>query len=343
MQQIRVLLVDDSPLYLGMLQAAVRLNKTMCLVGCYNDGQKALKDVLKLQPDVVVCDWHMPQISGVEFTESLRKKFLVPVVAVSRDKMAAKEALSVGASCFITKQQGGADGNMHFSTQVIQAIETITQRETETKPVQAVHVDKTLPDPFNKKTCGVVAIGASTGGTEATLEVVRNFPADFPAVLITQHMPVGFTSLYAERLQRECFMQVREAVNGLRVQQGQAIVAAGERHMCLKRDDKGFYVTSRPGEKVCGHVPSVDVLFDSVAKEAEENAVGVLLTGMGSDGATGLLAMRAAGAYTYGQDESSSVVYGMPKVAYDMGAVMKQLPLQKMGADLIQKAFEHLK
>lgn len=181
----------------------------------------------------------------------------------------------------------------------------------------------------------IIAIGASTGGTEAIVEVVRHLPPNMPGIVIVQHMPPVFTKMYAKRLDKICKMRVSEAQNGDRVETGKIIVAAGEFHLRLKRDTAGYYVTSEPGVKVNGHCPSVDVLFKSVADTAGKAAKGVILTGMGSDGANGLLAMRKSGAYTIGQDEASCIVYGMPMVAYNIGGVVKQLPLSEIGATLV--------
>lgn len=183
----------------------------------------------------------------------------------------------------------------------------------------------------------VIAIGASTGGTEALIKVVQRLPENTPPILIVQHMPPVFTQMYADRLKRICIMSAKEACNGDRLERGNIIVAAGEHHMRLERDSKGYYITSRKEERVSGHCPSVDVLFESVAKTAGSAAVGVILTGMGADGAEGLLKMRNAGAYTIGQDEQTSVVYGMPGVAFNKGAVITQLPLEKIADEIIRK------
>jgi two-component system chemotaxis response regulator CheB len=183
----------------------------------------------------------------------------------------------------------------------------------------------------------IIAIGASTGGTEATLEILKQLPADIPGIVVVQHMPAGFTKMYAERLDRICKISVSEAQDGDRVRQGHALIAAGENHMTLKKDAAGYYVHCAPGSKVSGHCPSVDVLFDSVAKIAGSDAVGVILTGMGKDGAEGLLNMRKAGASTIGQDKQSCVVYGMPMVANDIGAVETQASCQAISGLLIQK------
>lgn len=185
-----------------------------------------------------------------------------------------------------------------------------------------------------KKSEAIIALGASTGGTEALEQVIRLFPADTPPVVIVQHMPAGFTKLYSERLNRSCKMEVKEAVDGERLRRGLIVVGAGERHLRLCKDMNGWYVSSKPGEKVSGHCPSVDVMFNSVADVAGPLAIGAILTGMGRDGADGLLRMRQAGAYTIGQDKETSVVYGMPMEAFNCGAVEVQAPLYKI-ADLI--------
>lgn len=181
----------------------------------------------------------------------------------------------------------------------------------------------------------LIAIGASTGGTEATIAVVKNLPASTPGIVIVQHMPPVFTNMYAQRLNRICNMSAVEATDMMRVEQGKIIVAAGDYQLRVMRDAQGYYVTVRPGEKVSGHCPSVDVMFESVSLAAGPRAVGILLTGMGQDGANGLLKMRQRGAYTIGQDQESCVVYGMPAVAFELGAVQKQLPVEQITGDII--------
>ncbi len=185
-----------------------------------------------------------------------------------------------------------------------------------------------------KRNEAIIALGASTGGTEALEQVVRAFPVNTPPVIIVQHMPAGFTKLYAERLNRSCKMEVKEAVDGERLRHGLIVVGAGEHHLRLCKDAKGWYISSKPGEKVSGHCPSVDVMFNSVADVAGSLAIGAILTGMGRDGADGLLKMRKAGAFTVGQDKATSVVYGMPMEAFNCGAVEVQAPLYKI-ADII--------
>ena len=183
----------------------------------------------------------------------------------------------------------------------------------------------------------IIAIGASTGGTEAILEVVRRFPSNMPGVVVTQHMPAGFTAMYAERLNRLCAMEVREAKNGDHIHPGLILLAPGGMQMRIVPMGSSYSVSVLPGEKVNGHRPSVDVLFDSVALHARNRAIGVLLTGMGADGAAGLLRMRKNGAFTIGQDKNSCVVYGMPMEAYKIGAVCRQLPLNAIGQAVISQ------
>lgn len=186
-----------------------------------------------------------------------------------------------------------------------------------------------------KKSEAIIALGASTGGTEALEQVIRFFPEDTPPVIVVQHMPAGFTKLYSDRLNHSCKMEVKEAEDGDRLRRGLVIIGAGEHHLRLCKDSQGYYVSSKPGEKVSGHCPSVDVMFTSVAEVAGAHAIGAILTGMGRDGADGLLKMRQAGAFTVGQDKETCVVYGMPMEAYNIGAVQVQAPLYKI-ADIIQ-------
>ena len=190
-----------------------------------------------------------------------------------------------------------------------------------------------------KKSEAIIALGASTGGTEALEQVIRFFPEDTPPVIVVQHMPAGFTKLYADRLNNSCKMEVKEAVDGERLRRGLVIVGAGEHHLRLCKDRQGYYISSKPGEKVSGHCPSVDVMFTSVAEVAGAQSIGAILTGMGKDGAEGLLKMRQAGAFTIGQDKETCVVYGMPMEAYNIGAVEEQAPLYKISEIILNNLY----
>lgn len=200
--------------------------------------------------------------------------------------------------------------------------------------------NKLTLDRIKTKKDMVIAIGASTGGTEATLSVLKNLPADMPGIVVTQHMPEGFTKMYAERLNRICKMEVREAKSGDQIRPGLVLLAPGGKQMRVVRLGAGYAVNCVAGEKVSGHMPSVDVLFDSVSNVVRDKAIGIILTGMGADGAMGLLRMRKSGAYTIGQDRESCVVYGMPMEAYKIGAVTKQAALQDIPQLLIKKLSE---
>jgi two-component system chemotaxis response regulator CheB len=193
-----------------------------------------------------------------------------------------------------------------------------------------------IADKIKLSTRRVIVIGASTGGTEATLKILKRMPKNTPGIAVTQHMPPGFTKMYADRLNKICSMEVREAVNGDRVEEGVVLIAPGDKHMRLMKADKGYYVSCKTGDKVNGHCPSVDILFNSAAEAAGKNSVGIILTGMGKDGAQGLMNMKKAGAYTIGQDEKSSVVYGMPMAAYNIGAVTVQSPIENIADILIR-------
>lgn len=221
-----------------------------------------------------------------------------------------------------------------------QAEKTVSQKAQNHAPVTGYESETVNPAPSKgkrskiKRSEAIIALGASTGGTEALEQVIRMFPADTPPVIIVQHMPAGFTKLYSERLDRSCKMHVKEAEDGERLTKGLIVVGAGEHHLRLCKDARGWYVSSKPGEKVSGHCPSVDVMFNSVAEVAGPLAIGAILTGMGRDGADGLLRMRQAGAFTVGQDKETCVVYGMPMEAFNCGAVEIQAPLYKI-ADII--------
>lgn len=368
-KKIRVLIVDDSLFFRTSLERALKKDAAIEIVGMAYDAHDAMDKIQKLRPNVVTLDVEMPKMNGIDFLRKLLPIYRVPVVVVSAAPVQVFDALSAGAVDFVRKPELRSPADFAaFSADLADKIKAASmakvrlpasmaptpvrpaaapamQRPTASAPAAAVSsapaaapaiITRPLPafaGPRNKDT--VIAIGASTGGTEATVAVVKNLPANTPGIVIVQHMPPVFTSMYAQRLNRICHMRAVEATDMERVEQGKIIIGAGEYHLRLARDAQGYYVTSRPGEKVSGHCPSVDVLFDSVASAAGPNAVGVILTGMGSDGAEGLLKMHRRGAYTIGQDQETCVVYGMPCVAYEKGAVKKQLPLDSIAADIL--------
>lgn len=342
MAVIRVMLVDDSLLFMNAMKAAIEKEPGIVVAGTARDGQEALELVPRIKPDVIVCDVQMPRMSGIEFLKALLPRYKIPVLVISGAPGVTLSALANGAVDFIAKPAAGEPKDAFFR----RMITTIRGAATANVAAKSAFTKRPAPkptDPPRMLTLArvpqnlIVAIGASTGGTDAIVDVMRDLPANFPPVLITQHMPAGFTEMYAQRLNRECKMRVREAKDGDRVEPGLALLAAGDHHMRLAKDVKGYYVTSKNGMKVNGHMPSVEVLFESVAEIAGARSVGIILTGMGGDGAEGLLKMRQAGAYTIGQDKETSVVYGMPMMAFNKGAVMKQLPLGDITQHLVMQ------
>ena len=348
MMKIRVVIVDDSLFFRTFLNKGLGKEPSVEIVGSFGDPVEASKSIPLLRPDVVVVDMEMPKMRGNDFLrEVLPKNPKVKAVIMSSLSNNVFDAMHAGAIDFVQKpaQQQGNEQEQ-FISDVIQKIKiaasanVVSTAEAAVRP--AAPASRAAP-PVRASFSGatsdsVIAIGASTGGTEAILKVIDRFPANTPGVVIVQHMPPVFTRMYAERADKICAMHVTEAQNGDRVERGEILLApGGDQQMYLRRDAKGYYVHLANGAKVSGHCPSVDVLFDSVSKTAGRNAVGVLLTGMGADGANGLTAMRKAGAHTIGQDEASCVVYGMPMEAYKMGGVCEQLPLTSIGDAVLRR------
>lgn len=342
--KIRVFVVDDSIFFRQTLINHLKTRNNMEVIGFAASAAEARTKIPGLKPDVVTMDVEMPGLSGIDFLKELLPKCPVPVILVSSLNLSVFDALAAGAVDFVQKPDMGKSYSVGNFFSVLDSKIYIASRATvranvqKKAPVQGTAgVSRTGMGTAGQVRGGissnlsqavqnniVVAIGASTGGTEATLDVLQRLPADMPGIVVTQHMPQGFTKMYAERLNRICKMEVKEASHGDRVRKGQVLIAPGALQMRLEKDMSGYYVTCMEGEKVSGHCPSVDVLFSSVAKKAGRNAVGIIMTGMGRDGANGLLEMRNAGAFTIGQDKESCVVYGMPMVAYEIGGVCIQ-------------------
>lgn len=336
MRPIRVLVVEDSLVFRELLTQALGADPAITVVATARDAYEARDAIIKYRPDVMTLDIELPKMNGIEFLQKLMPQYPLPVVVISSLSDKVFDALNAGAVDFVAKP----------SNATREQLENFARKELPVKikiaSVAKVNSRRNL-QPFaatkhlTKDVAGqIIAIGASTGGTEAIATVLREFDTDIPGVVIVQHMPAGFTAMYANRLNNNCRVQVKEAKNGDQVLPGQVLIApGGDAHMQVIRTNGGYQVVIRTGEKVSGHSPSVDVLFQSVAKAAGENAIGILLTGMGADGAKGLLAMRQSGAKTIGQEESTCVVYGMPKVAYELGAVEYQEKLQ----DIAKKTY----
>ena len=334
MRQIRVLVVDDSLVFRELLVACLKSDPAIEVVAAVGDAFQARDAILEHRPDVMTLDVELPRMDGIEFLRKLMPQYPLPVVMISSLSDKVFDALQAGAVDFVAKPRNSDRAQLESflktelplkikiaSTARISGIKkkTLDLAEHTSVGLRGTDKDKNL----------LVAIGASTGGTEAIASVIKEFGTDIPGVVIVQHMLAGFTQMYAKRLDDQCRVRVKEAETGDVVLPGQVLIApGGDRHMRVVKVGNQYQVECKAGPKVNGHCPSVDVLFDSVAKVVGNRALGIILTGMGGDGAKGLLAMKEAGAKTIGQDESTCVVYGMPKVAYDLGAVQYQ---EKLG------------
>ncbi len=335
-QKIRVMVVDDSLVFRTWLVQSLSADPRFEVVGYAVNALDAKGKLPLLNPDIMTLDIEMPGMSGLEFLKEVLPSHPVPVILVSSLNMRVFDALAAGAVDFVRKPE---EGQRDAFLRNLMAKLTIGKNAKVRLPQQAAAAPVARPAAAPRAAATIssiasgidlIAIGASTGGTEAILEVVRQFPAKMPGIVITQHMPPGFTAMYAERLNRICKLEVKEAQHGDKVRPGLILLAPGGLQMRVVRMGTGYSVSCTNEDKVSGHRPSVDVLFTSVASIAKNRAIGVILTGMGADGAAGMLRMRKAGAYTIGQDRETCVVYGMPMEAYKIGAVCQQAPLSNI-------------
>lgn len=330
-RKIKVLIVDDSVFFRNVMTKELSKDPTIDVVGVAADAFDARDKILELEPDVLTLDVEMPKMNGIEFLKKLMPQYPIPVVVVSAVSGNVFDALDAGAVDFVTKPDTAkAESFNSFLQELIVKIKIASTAKVGHFKKKDTEIVSTLKGSTARANDIVIAIGASTGGTEAIYNTIKKFPRETPGIVIVQHMPPVFTKMYADRLNNSCHMEVKEAEDGDLVRPGLVLVAPGDKHMELRKESGKYKVACFKGEKVSGHCPSVDVLFQSVAKVAGSNAIGVILTGMGSDGAKGLLSMKNVGAYTVGQDEKSCVVYGMPMVAYNIGAVIRQSALENI-------------
>jgi two-component system chemotaxis response regulator CheB len=335
----RVLIVDDSAVVRQIFSRELAKDPEIEVVGAAPDPFVARDLIVQRKPDVVTLDLEMPRMDGITFLRKLMHYYPLPVVVVSSLTPAggelAMEALAAGAVDVMCKPGAAFTvGNMaaELVGKVKAASHVDLKRRAQQRPAQP------LPPPraLSRTTNQVLAIGASTGGTVALEVILRAFPVNAPGVVITQHMPEMFTKYFADRLNQVAQIEVREAAEDDSVVPGVALIAPGNKHLLLRRSGARYHVTVRDGPRVNRHRPSVDVMFRSVAQAAGRNAVGVILTGMGGDGAQGLLEMRKAGARTLAQDEASCVVFGMPKVAIELGAAERVVGLDAMAGEILR-------
>ncbi len=346
--KIKVLIIDDSLLFRNVLKGELNKDSHIEVIGTAVDPMDAAEQIKLLKPDIITLDVEMPKMNGITFLKKLMAENPIKVVLVSSLNISVFDALQTGAVDFVRKPDMSAGNDIQsfirelkIKIKIASIAKLVTYKSIKKEETPKEEPAKIGTSPESRRLLKstsrkIIAIGASTGGTEATLKVLKEMPKDSPGILVTQHMPAGFTKMYADRLNKICSIEVREAKEGDRVESGLALIAPGDKHMELSKDEKGYYVTCRAGDKVSGHCPSVDVLFNSVAEIAGKNSVGIILTGMGKDGAQGLLNMKKTGAYTIGQDEKSSVVYGMPMVAYNIGSVIVQASIENI-ADILIK------
>jgi two-component system chemotaxis response regulator CheB len=339
----KVLIVDDSALMRQLLTKILGSDPDLVVVGTAGDPFVAREKIIALKPDVLTLDIEMPRMDGLTFLEKLMRGHPMPVFMISsltsKGADTTLRALSLGAIDYIAKPKlDVTNGTIEQADEIIARVKAAARAKVRGPSVTAM-----LPAALTGKTYQfsathkVVAIGASTGGTEALKELLSPLPADFPGIVIVQHMPEAFTHQFAERLNTLCKIRVQEARDGDRILPGHALLAPGGHHMTVIRRGMEYAVHVYRGERVNRHIPSVDVLFSSCARNLGRNAVGVILTGMGADGARGMLEMKQSEAFNIAQDESTCVVFGMPREAILIGAVDQVLPLGKIPGLLLQR------
>jgi two-component system chemotaxis response regulator CheB len=340
----RVLVIDDSALIRSLLGAIINAESDMVCVGAAADPYAARELIRSLNPDVLTLDVEMPRMDGITFLEHLMRLRPMPVLMVStlteKGSEAALRALECGAVDFVAKPKVDiSSGVLDQSHEIVEKIRVAARaRVSPRKPSSTGTPVAKAPLGSFKSTEKLIAIGASTGGTEAIREVLERLPPDVPGIVITQHMPPGFTRTFAARLDSLCSLRVKEGEDGERVLPGHAYIAPGALHMAVAKSGANYRIALSDAEPVNRHRPSVEVLFRSVAAYAGPNALGVMLTGMGRDGAQGMLEMRQAGAWTVAQDEASCVVFGMPKEAIALGAALEVLPVDRIASRLVEQS-----
>lgn len=333
-RNIAVLVVDDSAIVRKVLTEGLSRERGIEVVGTAPDPYVARDKIVKLKPDVITLDIEMPRMDGITFLKKLMKHYPLPVIIVSsltkKGGKLALEALSHGALEVISKPSAAysvGDMSVQLADKIRAVAHVKMQSRRQTDDMQDTSAGQVPVQAMTATTNKIIAIGASTGGTEAIKTVLMGMPPNSPGIVIVQHMPAKFTTSFAERLDSLCAVRVKEAEDGDSIGNGTALIAPGNYHMLLKRSGARYYVQVKTGPMVHHQRPAADVLFKSVANYAGGNAVGVILTGMGSDGADGLLKMKESGARTVAQDEKSCVVFGMPKEAIKIGAADKVLSL----------------
>lgn len=336
---VKVLIVDDSAIVRKILTQQLEQHKGIKVIGTAPDPYVARDKIVSMQPDVLTLDVEMPRMDGITFLRKLMKHSPMPVIVLSsltpKGSKVALEALMAGAVEVLSKP-GAAYSIGDACDALAEKIKSASRAQFNKKAIKD-QLDKNSSERLSiaETTNKIFAIGASTGGVQALSRVLSSMPANAPGTLVVQHMPAQFTSSFAQRLDKECMVNVSEAKDGDRVIPGKVLIAPGGFHMVLQRSGANYYVSIKDGPPVCRQKPSVELMFNSVAKYAGANAIGAILTGMGNDGAEGLLAMRQNGAHTVAQNEASCVVYGMPKEAIECDAAEKIVALDDVARTML--------
>jgi two-component system chemotaxis response regulator CheB len=342
-----VLVVDDSALARQIITSAISRDPRIEVVGTAPDVYVARDKIVELKPDVLTLDVEMPRMDGVQFLKRLMPQYPMPVVIVSALTKAGAaitlDALASGAVDFVPKPSSSFGQNLEsMADELVEKIMVASVTDVSRWRNQAFKLEtvKKQQTSLQESSSKVIAIGASTGGTVALTGIISTLPPTLPGTVVVQHMPPVFTAMFADKLNQISSVEVKEAADGDRILTGRVLIAPGGVHTTVERQGGRYVVRCEPGEAVTGHIPSVDVLMRSVAQSVGRNAVGAVLTGMGSDGADGLLSMRQSGARTFAQDEATSVVFGMPKQAHANGAAEKLVPIDDVAGELMRLSQE---
>lgn len=349
MQKIRVLIVDDSPTVRSVLQQILESDPEIEVVGTAEDPLIAREEIKKLNPDVLTLDIEMPRMDGISFLRNLMRLRPMPVVMVStlteQGAPLTLEALEIGAVDYVAKPKIAENLTLSgYAEEICTKVKVAAKARVKSysPDADAKRATLSVPDHITQKldTSRVIGIGASTGGTEALKDVLIKMPVSCPPIIITQHIPAGFSSSFAKRVDSVSSIRVKEAVDGDRLESGLAIIAPGDKHITLKRLGGDLYIALDDGAKVNRHKPSVEVMFDSINLVSKGHCLAVMLTGMGADGAESMLRLKKNGAKTLAQDEATSVVWGMPGAAVKLGAIDREVPLQHMTQAIIKSCLK---
>ncbi|MCC6274901.1 MAG: chemotaxis response regulator protein-glutamate methylesterase [Leptospiraceae bacterium] len=346
-KRIRVLVVDDQEIIRKMIKRGLSVSPEIEVIALAQDAFDARDKIVEFQPDVMTLDVEMPKMNGLEFLKKLMPQYPIPVIMVSsltrEGQSITLEALDAGAVDFVTKPDGTDDSFEKMIQKLIEKIIIASKVDTKSllRKKRFGQAEKRGLQVDNRKVSSLIAIGASTGGTTAIKEILTSLPENMPPIVIVQHMPFTFTRLFAERLNSLCALNVKEADSGEKLTSGGVYIAPGDRHLRICENRNSLLLSIENTEKVCGHRPSVDVLFNSVSETSIcKDSIGVILTGMGKDGAAGMKKMFQRGAITIGQDEASSVVYGMPREAFVLGGISRQVALDDIAEVLVNSVNE---